>query len=89
MKLTGIVIMSLGMNLLASIAAFAQDEPQLQQYMRGSKIWQQNCARCHNLRRPENYSDEQWELITHHMRLRAGLTGQETTTLAQFLKAIN
>jgi hypothetical protein len=90
MKLSGIAYLSLAVNLLlSSSGAMAEEGSQMQRYMQGSKLWQQNCARCHNLRRPENYTDRQWEIVVHHMRLRAGLTGEETAVLAGFLKAIN
>jgi cytochrome c5 len=55
----------------------------------GPQLWSENCARCHNLRTPEGYSDAQWDIIVHHMRLRANLTGQEARKIAEFLKASN
>ena len=55
----------------------------------GSELWAENCARCHNLRPPEYYSDAQWDTVVHHMRLRANLTGQEAKAIATFLKASN
>ncbi len=36
----------------------------------GAELWAENCSRCHNLRRPEQYSDQQWAVVVHHMRLR-------------------
>jgi mono/diheme cytochrome c family protein len=53
----------------------------------GTQLWSDNCARCHNLRGPETFSSTQWELITHHMRLRANLTGSETRKITAFLKS--
>ena len=55
----------------------------------GSQLWAENCTRCHNVRPPDYYSDAQWDTIVHHMRLRAGLTGQESRKIAEFLKAAN
>ena len=53
----------------------------------GTQLWSDNCARCHNLRGPETFSSTQWELVAHHMRLRANLTGSETRKITEFLKS--
>jgi len=53
----------------------------------GNQLWSDNCARCHNMRPPETFSSTQWEIITHHMRLRANLTGSETRKITAFLKS--
>jgi nitrate/TMAO reductase-like tetraheme cytochrome c subunit len=46
-----------------------------------------NCLRCHNIRPPTMYSDAQWDVILHHMRLRANITGQEQRAILEFLKS--
>ena len=53
----------------------------------GAELWADNCARCHNLRPPEEFSGAQWATIVHHMRLRANLTGQEEREITKFLQA--
>jgi hypothetical protein len=55
----------------------------------GVQLWSDNCARCHNSRPPEEFSDAQWETIVHHMRLRANLTGEESREIVKFLQASN
>ena len=55
----------------------------------GVQLWSENCARCHNMRPPEEFSDAQWAAIVHHMRLRANLTGQEQRKITEFLQASN
>ena len=55
----------------------------------GSELWSENCTRRHNARPPDQYSDAQWDVIVHHMRLRANLTGGEARTIAEFLKSAN
>ena len=55
----------------------------------GALVWAQNCMRCHNLRRPHERSDRQWDLIVHHMRVRAGLTAEEHRLIRQFLQSAN
>lgn len=53
----------------------------------GAQLWAENCSRCHNIRSPRSYSDSQWQAITHHMRLRANLTGEETRVITEFLQS--
>ena len=55
----------------------------------GQQLWDDNCARCHNSRPPEEYSAQQWAAITMHMRLRADLTGDEQRKVTKFLQASN
>ncbi len=55
----------------------------------GVQIWGQNCARCHNAPPPTAYGDEDWKIITHHMKLRANLTDQEIKSVLAFLQAAN
>lgn len=54
-----------------------------------AQVWADNCARCHNLRSPAEYSDYQWEAASLHMRMRAGLTAQEHKAILGFLKSAN
>lgn len=56
---------------------------------RGAKSWVDNCMRCHNARDPKELRDDQWITTTYHMRLRAGLTGQETRDIIAFLQMSN
>jgi hypothetical protein len=53
----------------------------------GEELWSNNCLRCHNIRPPAMYSDAQWDVIVHHMRLRANITGQEQRAIVEFLKS--
>ena len=53
----------------------------------GEELWSNNCMRCHNLRPPTMYSNAQWDVIVHHMRLRANITGQEQRAIVEFLKS--
>src|SRR5262249_50411032 len=40
----------------------------------GEELWSNNCSRCHNIQPPTRYNDAQWDVIVHHMRLRANIT---------------
>ena len=53
----------------------------------GEELWSNNCLRCHNIRPPTMYGDPQWDVIVHHMRLRANITGQEQRAIVEFLKS--
>lgn len=55
----------------------------------GAQVWQEHCVRCHNPRSPSAYSDDQWQVAVHHMRVRAGLTATEQAQVGAFLKASN
>ena len=55
----------------------------------GSQLWAENCLRCHNIRSPSAYSDAQWEVAMHHMRVRGNLTAEEHRSITEFLKSAN
>lgn len=67
----------------------AADFPEAGNFSDGSKVWAENCNRCHNMRGPKELRDDQWITTTFHMRVRAGLTGQETRDVITFLQASN
>jgi cytochrome c5 len=53
----------------------------------GEELWSNNCLRCHNIRPPAMYNNAQWDVIVHHMRIRANITGQEQRAIVEFLKS--
>lgn len=55
----------------------------------GAQTWSENCMRCHNLRPPRERSDREWDIIVHHMRVRANLTAEEHRLILEFLQAAN
>jgi cytochrome c5 len=72
----------------AGSARAAQDAA-IEPAVDGGKLWSQECGRCHNKRSPEKFSDAQWQVIVHHMRVRAYLTGTESRAIIDFLKSAN
>jgi len=83
---------SAGLILLASsysASIFAADYPEAGNFSDGSKVWAENCNRCHNMRGPKELRDDQWITTAFHMRIRAGLTGQEVRDVITFLQASN
>ena len=53
----------------------------------GAQLWADTCMRCHNLRPPSDLSKRDWPSSMSHMRVRAGLTGQETRDILAFILA--
>lgn len=58
-------------------------------FARGAKSWSENCARCHNMRDPKEFRDDLWKPIVTHMRVRAGLTGQDARDILFFIQNSN
>ena len=73
-----------GKQAATSISAASNDS-----YMglTGEELWSNNCNRCHNIQPPTRYNNAQWDVIVHHMRLRANITGQEQRLIVEFLKS--
>lgn len=90
-----VITVFLGLGLLAAqapavaeeAAASAQNDPM--QFANGAKTWADNCARCHNMRDPKSLRDDQWRAAVAHMRVRAGLTGEEAENVLVFLQQSN
>jgi nitrate/TMAO reductase-like tetraheme cytochrome c subunit len=54
-----------------------------------AQLWEENCNRCHNYRPANSYSDYQWTVVMHHMRVRANLTAIEQKQILDFLQSSN
>ena len=86
--------LALTVGLLAPTIALTDqadqtDDDRTELRIRGAKAWANNCARCHHMRAPNEFRDDQWKPIVFHMRVRAGLTGQETRAILEFLQSAN
>jgi cytochrome c553 len=82
------IAVAIGTMSVASAAA-AGAEPAAGDYVRGVKLWANDCARCHNMRDPKEFRDDQWKVIVTHMKVRAGLTGQDARDMLAFLQGSN
>jgi len=51
----------------------------------GAQVWSEVCMRCHNLRQPADLSTRAWKFSMNHMRVRAGLTREETENILAFI----
>jgi hypothetical protein len=54
-----------------------------------AQMWTQNCIRCHNARSPGYYSDREWQVAMHHMRVRCSITTEEYEAILAFLRSAN
>jgi cytochrome c553 len=68
--------------ILASASASSSEKS-------GNQLWAEQCARCHNMRDPATYSDVNWSIAMHHMRVRADLNAQDSRKILEFLKSAN
>lgn len=80
------VITTVSILTLGSPSLLARSLPDGVDAARGGALWSENCARCHNMRSPSDLNSEQWITSVYHMRVRAGLTGQETRDILAFLQ---
>jgi mono/diheme cytochrome c family protein len=85
LKQAASVLLIIGLTSLA----IAADYPATGDLAAGAKQWADNCGRCHNVRDPRDLRDDQWITTAFHMRIRAGLTGQDTRNILTFLQESN
>lgn len=84
-------VLALLAGALLSVAASVAtaDDQKAGDVNRGAREWATNCVRCHEMRDPTEFSDPLWRPVILHMRLRAGLTGQQTRDILAFIQASN
>ena len=58
-------------------------------FIKGAKVWAEVCGGCHTYRDQTDFNDNQWVTTMSHMRIRAGLTGQEMRDVVAFLQTAN
>ncbi len=58
-------------------------------FARGAKLWANRCTGCHNIRAPKDLTDSEWKATMMHMRIRAGLSGQDARDILEFLQRSN
>lgn len=85
--LTNVLFVSLA-TVYIPASAEGSDKP-AGDVSRGALSWSQNCNRCHEMRDPTEFRDDQWRTIVAHMRVRAGLTGQQERDILAFLQTSN
>jgi len=75
--------------VMATMSVNAETYPEAGDFAKGAQAWADNCNRCHNMRDPKDLRDDQWITTAFHMRMRAGLTGQQTRDILTFLQQSN
>ena len=85
--ISAISVLLLAWSLPMSVSASQFPEPG--DPVAGAKVWADNCSRCHNARDPADLRDDQWISTAFHMRIRAGLTGQQTRDVLTFMQDSN
>jgi cytochrome c5 len=53
----------------------------------GKGLYESNCAKCHQLYAPSDFSKEQWKPIVHRMQKKAHLTDPEGLKIYNYLTA--
>ncbi len=87
---TGLASLTVIVGLSFLNTGFAEEKADTKgDFARGAKTWVENCVRCHNVRDPKELRDDQWITTSFHMRIRAGLTGQQTRDVIKFLQSSN
>lgn len=51
----------------------------------GKKIFENNCANCHRLYAPDEYSKQEWTFILKRMKLKADLNDEEIVAVQEFI----
>lgn len=81
---TAVVTLGSAVNPVA-----AEQDARQGDFAEGARQWAENCTRCHNVRDPREMRDDQWKTTVYHMRVRAGLTGQQTRDILEFMQGSN
>jgi hypothetical protein len=89
MKRNRIIILMAALTVMTLMVVNSCKTPQAIMDKPGAQLWGENCVRCHNAPSPATYSDDQWDIIMSHMKVKAGLTDMETKKIAAFLKSAN
>ncbi len=88
-KITILSALSLVLTVAATSGVAGGIKSKEGDFSRGAQAWVDNCSRCHNPRDPKEFRDDLWRPIVYHMRVRGGLTGQQTRDILKFLQGSN
>lgn len=84
-----VITLALFASVLSPASSLAQEKARDGNAAAGARSWADNCSRCHNMRDPSDLRDDQWITSVSHMRIRAGLTGQQARDILAFLQDAN
>ena len=86
------IIIAVAVMLALTASSVAMSEPGDRSNgdpIRGAKFYSDNCGRCHNPRGPTEHRDRDWSMVITHMRITAGLPGQQARDIYAFMAASN
>ncbi len=73
----------------AVMIPLARADEEMGDFARGAKYYADNCGRCHKARAPSEHRDREWSIVVTHMRVAAGLPGQQARDVEAYLRASN
>ena len=85
-KIVKTSVLALGLLLSSNTIVLANETKSID-IANGAQVWADTCMRCHNVRPPSDLTSRAWSYSMNHMRVRAGLTGQETRDILAFIRA--
>jgi mono/diheme cytochrome c family protein len=72
---------------VAARAFAAEQAPEERKlFVEGAKLWPVYCAQCHNARPGSQFSPNQWDTITMHMRTQSIMPAKDMRAIKEFLK---
>jgi mono/diheme cytochrome c family protein len=87
------LVMGGTLSLLLTTPAVAEEKAKAEEtagnFARGAKLWANRCSNCHNMRDPKDLTDSEWKSTLTHMRIRAGISGQDARDILEFLQNSN
>ena len=57
-------------------------------YAKGKDLYELKCAKCHKLRDPSDYSDDEWASWMVKMKKKAHLNGEQYERILKYLESI-
>ena len=52
----------------------------------GPELWAETCTRCHNAPSSMEFSDDEWDILAKHMKIRAQIPDEDMKKILEFLK---
>jgi mono/diheme cytochrome c family protein len=82
------ITFGLAIAFAAATRVFAAEQAPAQRklFVEGAKLWPVYCAQCHNARPGSQFSPNQWDIITMHMRTQSIMPAKDMRAIKEFLK---
>jgi cytochrome c5 len=73
-------------SVSGSVAAPGAKSPTVAKKLTGAELYSIHCNRCHAERYPTERTAAQWKTVMLHMQVRAGIPGQQSKLILQYLQ---